>query len=74
MPSRHIWIAAGVIDKLDREENKSGLINRLLANHYAITKPGIVMPTLEKQKKIQPSMSYVQMPVQPTVIEPDWGA
>jgi hypothetical protein len=34
MPKVTLWIATNVQDKFAKEENKSGLINRLLARHY----------------------------------------
>lgn len=80
MANRTIWIAVNVLDKFDAEENKSGLINRLLTNHYAVTKPGVFMPSVEKEqaekmarfKELKKSLGA--SPNTETVEQPDWGA
>lgn len=34
MPNHTIYISAAITEQFDKEENKSGLINQLLAHHY----------------------------------------
>lgn len=51
MPSRPIYITSHLDDKLRKEENMSGLVNRLLANHYA--SQGDVFTHDEKMKEAQ---------------------
>lgn len=51
MPNRPIYIHQHLDDKLRQEPNMSGLINQLLSVHYAITSPGIVLPTVGKAEE-----------------------
>jgi hypothetical protein len=56
MPNRTIYIPQHLCDHLDREKNKSGIVSMLLAGHYASTKPGPAMPTIERS--VQEKQEY----------------
>lgn len=49
----------------------SSLINELLQVHYATTKPGIVMPTVDKEYQDRVKKKQEDVKIVPTN---DWGA
>lgn len=51
MPNITIYVPQYICDRLNAENNKSGLVSKLLAGHYASTAPGVYMPTVEKEEK-----------------------
>lgn len=79
MPAKNIWITHNNYDKLQMEDNASRLVNKLLTNHYAINKPGVAMPTLEKAerfKKLKDELGAKPITKEglETVVETDRGA
>ena len=76
MPNRTMYIPQHLCDHLDREPNKSGIVSMLLAGHYAATKPGPAMPTIERsdaekqqyQEKLAKLRDAMQQPYKKEVI------
>lgn len=62
MPNHTIYISAAITEQFDKEENKSGLINQLLAHHYGQvhTKAATTGHTYVAPAKPRP---YAELPI-----------